>query len=110
VIYVETWTAQPGGTWEYNPGDTMYYSEIHDLTNFGKLLHKEGLWSLYAYADEKSLLYHLCRGYQGMSQDNNPVDPRTGQCSACHKEAPDEIRGLWTLHNFEWIQRSAGDV
>lgn len=91
------------------PGDTMDHSDIRDNTDFGQLLHKEGLWSLYKYKKEKSLLYHLCRGYSGMQQSNNPVRPVTGGCTACDSEAPDEIRGLWTLHNFDWIQRSGGE-
>lgn len=87
------------------PGDTMYYEGIRERTNFGQLLHKEGLWSLYKFDEGRSLLYHLCRGYAGLKQENSPADPRDGQCSACESPAPDEIRGLWTLHNFEWIQR-----
>lgn len=87
------------------PGDTMTYStEIRETTDFGKLLHKEGLWSLYTYEDTKSLMYHLCRGYAGMRQENSPVDPENGACSACGSSAPDEIRGLWTLHNFDRVQ------
>jgi hypothetical protein len=82
----------------------MYHREVREQTNFGKLLHKEGLWSLYAYEGEKSLMFHLCRGFQGLRQENSPVDPHDSRCVACRREAPDEIRGLWTLHNFEWIQ------
>lgn len=104
----DVWIKRPGNTYEYVPGPAMKYREIHELTNFGKLLHKEGLWSLYSYAEEKSLMFHLCRGWDGMSQDNSPVDPASGQCSACGKESPDEIRGIWTLHNFDWIQKNAG--
>lgn len=91
-----------------DPGDTMIHSNVRENTDFGKLLHKEGLWSLYTYAEGKSLLYHLCRGYGGMNQVNSPVRPKTGDCTACGRKAPDEIRGLWTLHNFDWIQRSGG--
>lgn len=86
------------------PGDTMYYYDIRDRTNFGQLLHKEGLWSLYKFDECRSLLYHLCRGYLGLKQENYPAEPGTGQCTGCNTEAPDEIRGLWTLHNFDWVQ------
>ena len=90
------------------PGDTMFHSDIRENTDFGKLLHKEGLWSLYTYDGlGQSLLYHLCRGYDGMVQSNNPVRPRTGDCTACGSKSPDEIRGLWTLHNFDWVQSGA---
>ena len=90
------------------PGDTMYDSAIRENTDFGQLFHKEGLWSLYKYSDGKSLMYHLCRGYAGLKQVNSPVRPRTGDCTACGSKSPAEIRGLWTLHNFDWIQRSGG--
>ena len=82
----------------------MNYSYIKEQTDFSKLLHKEGLWSLYTYADSRSLMYHLCRGYGGIKQENSPVRPESGSCSACDLDAPDEIRGLWTLHNFDWVQ------
>ena len=87
-----------------DPGDTMNYSAIVDQTDFRVLLHKEGLWSLYRYKESKSLLYHLCRGYLGVKQENYPVRPLKGTCTGCDTTAPDEIRGLWTLHNFEWVQ------
>ena len=88
------------------PGDTMYHDNIRELTDFGKLLHKEGLWSLYTYDEGRSLLYHLCRGLgYGIKQANSPVRPRTGDCTACGSKSPDEIRGLWTLHNFDWLQQ-----
>ena len=86
------------------PGDTMYFEEIRDNTDFGQLLHKEGLWSLYKFEEGRSLLYHLCRGYKGLKQENSPVRPEDGQCVACESMAPEEIRGLWTLHNFDWVQ------
>ena len=86
------------------PGDTMYFDEIRDNTDFGQLLHKEGLWSLYKFDEGRSLLYHLCRGYEGLKQENSPVRPEDGQCVACESMAPEEIRGLWTLHNFDWVQ------
>ncbi len=93
-----------------DPGDTMHDSSIRENTDFGKLLHKEGLWSLYTYERDggsgKSLLYHLCRGYAGVQQVNSHVHPRTGDCTACGSKSPDEIRGLWTLHNFDWIQQN----
>lgn len=82
----------------------MYNSHIRDNTDFGQLLHKEGLWSLYKYADGRSLLYHLCRGYTGVTQTNSPVRPWNGVCVACGSASPDEIRGLWKLHNFDWVQ------
>jgi len=85
----------------------MSHSIVQSVTNFGKLLHKEGLWSMYQYEENKSLMYHLCRGFAGIRQDNYPVDPANSRCSACSLEAPDEIRGLWMIHNFDWIQRSA---
>ena len=92
-----------------DPGATMSYSLIEERTDFGVLLHKEGLWSLYRYANGKSLMYHLCRGYVGMKQENSHVRPRTGDCTACGSKSPDEIRGLWTLHNFEWVQKFGSD-
>ncbi len=92
-----------------DPGGTMYYEEVRESTDFGQLFHKEGLWSLYKYEEGRSLLYHLCRGYKGLKQDNNPVESSTGRCSSCGSEAPDEIRGLWTLHNFDWIQQGEVD-
>ena len=87
-----------------DPGDTMYFDGIRDNTDFGQLLHKEGLWSLYKFEEGRSLLYHLCRGYKGLKQENSPVRPEDGQCVACESMAPEEIRGLWTLHNFDWVQ------
>ena len=86
------------------PGDTMYPEDLRERTDFGQLLHKEGLWSLYKFDEGRSLLYHLCRGYTGMKQENRPVEPGTGECVACDSIAPEEIRGLWTLHNFDWVQ------
>ena len=91
----------------------MNHSNIRENTDFGKLLHKEGLWSLYTYDGNttgKSLLYHLCRGLAGVEQENSPVRPRTGDCTRCGSKSPDEIRGLWTLHNFDWIQKSGGET
>ena len=87
-----------------DPGDTMYNSHIRKNTDFGQLFHKEGMWSLYKYGDGRSLMYHLCRTYAGYDLVNSPVRPRTGDCSTCGSKSPDEIRGLWTLHNFDWIQ------
>lgn len=86
------------------PGTTMYYRDVKESTNFGRLLHKEGLWSLYQFAEDRSIMYHLCRGYMGFKQENLPVNPDDGRCFGCGLEAPDEIRGLWTLHNFDWVQ------
>ena len=86
-------------------GKIMNWHTVEEDTNFGKLLHKEDLWSLYQFREEKSLLYHLCRNEYGrMELRNNPCDPADGQCTVCQKQAPDEIKGLWTLHNFEWVQ------
>jgi hypothetical protein len=85
------------------------YHTVEEDTNFGVLLHKEGLWSLYQYREEKSLLYHLCRNQYGRFElKNNPCHPADGTCIECTKEAPDEIQGLWKLHNFEWIQQNGG--
>jgi hypothetical protein len=82
------------------------YHTVKEDTNFGVLLHKEGLWSLYQFREERSLLYHLCRNRYGRFElKNNPCDPAHGACIECDKEAPDEIQGLWKLHNFEWIQQ-----
>lgn len=82
---------------------------IEEDTEFGTLLHKEGLWSLYKYKKEKSILYHLCRNeYDRMRLYNNAVDARSGRCSYCDSQAPDEIRGLWKLHNWEWVQQHGG--
>lgn len=92
------------------PGDTMYNTSIRENTDFSKLLHKEGLWSLYTYGEGRSLMYHLCRGYEGLKQENSPVRPKTGDCTACDSKSPDEIRGLWTLHNFDWVQESGGRI
>ncbi len=95
-------------TWK---GGLMSWNTVHEDTNFGKLLHKEELWSLYQYQEEKSLLYHLCRNLYGrMELNNNVCDPESTVCSACNEKAPDEIKGLWTLHNFEWIQQNGGRV
>ena len=88
---------------QQSQGTLMNYSNITDLTNFGKLLHKDGLWSLYSFDDTLSIMFHLCRGH-GHIQRNSPVDPNTGRCSACTRDAPDEIQGLWKLHNWERIQ------
>ena len=88
----------------------MYNTSIRENTDFSKLLHKEGLWSLYTYVEGRSLMYHLCRGYEGLKQENSPVRPKTGDCTACGSKSPDEIRGLWTLHNFDWVQESGGRI
>jgi hypothetical protein len=81
------------------------YNTVEEDTNFGVMLHKEGLWSLYRFRDNRSLLYHLCRNQYGRFElKNNPVHPNSSECVECNKVAPDEIRGLWTLHNFEWVQ------
>ena len=95
-----------------DPGDTMDYIEVRDRTDFGVLLHKEKLWSLYKFDEGRSLLYHLCRGRDGVPAGarlvNAPVHPDDGECSSCGSKSPDEIRGLWTLHNFDWIQKNGG--
>jgi hypothetical protein len=89
----------------YMPG----YNTVAEDTNFGVLLHKEELWSLYQYKEEKSLLYHLCRNLYGRFElNNNPCSPEDGKCIACDNQAPEEIHGLWKLHNFEWIQQNGG--
>ena len=83
------------------------YNTVEEDTNFGKLLHKEDLWSLYQFREEKSLLYHLCRERYGRFElKNNPCNPLDGKCSGCNQNAPEEIHGLWKLHNFEWIQQT----
>ena len=57
----------------------LMWDTIQDDTNFGVLLHKEGLWSLYQFKEEKSLLYHLCRNdFSRFELVNNP----------CHHMAP----------------------
>jgi hypothetical protein len=85
------------------------YNTVQEGTNFGVLLHKEDLWSLYQFEEEKSLLYHLCRNQYGRFElKNNPCHPSDSTCIECEKEAPEEIQGLWKLHNFEWIQRNGG--
>ena len=82
---------------------------VMDDTNFGVLLHKEDLWSLYQFEEDKSLLYHLCRSQYGRFElSNNPCHPDDGTCIECDVQAPEEIHGLWKLHNFEWIQRNGG--
>ena len=83
---------------------------VEEDTNFGVLLHKEDLWSLYQFREEKSLLYHLCREDGGRFRlQNTPCSPENGQCWRCRAKAPDEIHGLWKLHNFEWIQQNGGE-
>jgi hypothetical protein len=85
------------------------YNTVAEDTNFGALLHKEELWSLYQYREEKSLLYHLCRNKYGRFElKNNPCSPEDGKCIECYAQAPEEIHGLWKLHNFEWIQQNGG--
>ncbi len=85
------------------------WNTIEDDTNFGKLLHKEGLWSLYQYREERSLLYHLCRNDRNrMALENSPCSPEDSTCFMCDTVAPDEIRGIWTLHNFDWVQENGG--
>lgn len=106
--YVVDFTA---GMQNLKGGFVGSWHTVHEDTNFGKLLHKEDLWSLYQFKEEKSLLYHLCRNYYGrMELVNTPCDPETAQCSACDEQAPDEIKGLWTLHNFDWIQQNGGEL
>ena len=86
------------------------YDTVEEDTNFGVLLHKEDLWSLYQFREEKSLLYHLCRSDYGRFElVNNPCQPSSGECIRCRAEAPQEIHGLWKLHNFEWIQSNGGE-
>ncbi len=92
----------------HNLGNSRW-NTIEDDTNFGKLLHKEGLWSLYQYREEKSLLYHMCRNEYGrMELVNSNCDSMTSRCTMCDKTAPDEIKGIWTLHNFDWVQENGG--
>ena len=91
-------------------GNPLGYSTVEEDTNFGVLLHKEDLWSLYQFKEEKSLLYHLCREDQGRFElKNTPVSPEDGHCWRCRALAPEEIHGLWKLHNFEWIQQNGGE-
>ena len=87
----------------------MSWNTVQEDTNFGVLLHKEDLWSLYQFKEEKSLLYHLCRNKYGRFElNNNPCHPKDGTCTECSTQAPEEIHGLWKLHNFEWIQQNGG--
>ena len=91
-------------------GVSTLYDTVEEDTNFGVLLHKEDLWSLYQFREEKSLLYHLCRSDYGRFElVNNPCQPSSGECIRCRAEAPQEIHGLWKLHNFEWIQSNGGE-
>ena len=88
----------------------MSWNTVQEDTNFGVLLHKEDLWSLYQFKEEKSLLYHLCRSQYGRFElKNNPCNPSDGKCIECGTQAPEEIHGLWKLHNFEWIQQNGGE-
>ena len=88
----------------------LMWDTIQDDTNFGVLLHKEGLWSLYQFKEEKSLLYHLCRNQTGRFElVNNPCHPSSSECVQCYAKAPTEIQGIWKLHNFDWIQRNGGE-
>jgi hypothetical protein len=90
-------------------GGDMSWNTVGEDTDFGVLLHKEGLWSLYKYREEKSLLYHLCRNKYGrFDLHNNPCSPEDGRCSECNGQPPVEIHGLWKLHNFDWIQQNGG--
>ena len=91
-------------------GGMVSWNTVAEDTDFGKLLHKKDLWSLYKFKEEKSLLYHLCRNRYGRFElKNNPCAPEDGKCIECQEQAPEEIHGLWKLHNFEWIQQSGGE-
>ena len=87
----------------------MSWNTVQGDTDFGTLLHKEGLFSLYKFREDKSLLFHLCReSYGRFELKNTPCDPENGTCICCGTQAPEEIHGLWMLHNFDWIQQNGG--
>jgi hypothetical protein len=102
--YVIQWTVNIQNLVAQQQG--FHMATVAEDTNFGVVLHKEDLWSLYQYKEEKSLLYHLCRlRYGRFELKNHPCAPADGKCIECNETAPDEIHGLWKLHNFKWIQQ-----
>lgn len=78
-------------------------TDPNEDVKFGTLLHKEGLWSLYGTKGTASRIYHMCRD-QKLRTINAVVNSFTYRCHNCGILAPDEIKGLFQLHNFEEIQ------
>ena len=68
------------------------------VINFEKLLYKEGLWSLYGTNEKDSIaMCHLCR--DNKSELTNHVVSQ-GNCTYCGQVPPDEISGVFKMHNW----------
>ena len=83
---------------------------MRDNTNC--VLHQEGEWRLDRMPSSQwawnSWLIHGCQ----QSRDNGirggayALWGTAYECCACHERAPDGLIALWTLHNFDRIQRN----
>ena len=77
-----------------------------------KYLHKQDDWELRTLQDNKywgSWIYHRCETHDVDANDNECTwsmsDCHHGKCSWCDTPIPDEIYGIWKLHNFDslWL-------
>ncbi len=71
-------------------------------------LHKQDDWELIPYArmgtSSASWIWHHCGGTDGCGTPRWCVAScKTGVCYNCDARIPDEILGLWRLHNWDNI-------
>jgi hypothetical protein len=93
--------------------------------DISKALHTDGDWYIISTDDfldltrkydypHKSIVYHQCRNYwkrvNGSYVYYTPGIYRVSEseftipCEDCGSSIPDDLRGLWLLHNFDSIQ------
>ena len=72
----------------------------------GVVLHEDGAFRLYHMGRDKSVLAHKCGSYPEPSKEKWWFLPHhSHKCFMCGAVPSDEIRGLYTLHN--WDRRQA---
>lgn len=72
------------------------------------VLYEEGEWRIYGhFDDEYSTMAHKCPKWEQRNYPDKSRDPEwrwfwgTGDCQTCLASIPDDLKGLWTLHNFD---------
>lgn len=77
------------------------------------VLFEEGDWRLYGHIDDEfSTMAHKCPKWADEGSWGDQDDPRYTEwrwywgdapCGRCHNAAPEQIRGVYLLHNFDRV-------